>query len=283
MYQRTVKLSFKSFVSALLGVMLMAVTVSTQTTSSAAAFDVQVRGHLTRPQMFCPSGATLCGTAYIEGYGNAEYGWFLFDISGPSGSCGPHSGLFDYRALVRFTLPDGSTLTLQEVGTLCSAGNSFPTGGLNSYGNPRFFDAYWQVVSATGQFAGLTGNGTSRGIFAGAAVDIRYGGTLNVGSNEATIRLSWDILRNGAPATCEEVGASHLRLKLRGIGSTMETEFDCNQKSAEVITNAGTYTVEIELVDSAGTSLSQVPIVSTVELFIGDVYDLGNYQFSFAF
>lgn len=250
---------------------------------SADAFDVQVRGHLTRPQMFCPNGATLCGTAYIEGYGSVDYGWFLFDTSGPAGSCGPHSGLFDYTALVRFTLPDGSTLTLQEVGTLCSAGNSIPTGGPNSYGNPRFFNGYWQVVSATGEFAGLIGNGTSRGTFAGAAIDTRYGGTLNVGSNEATIRLSWDILRNGAPATCEEVGASHLRLKLRGIGSTMETEFDCNQNSAEVITNAGTYTVEIDLVDSAGTSLSQVPIVSTLELFIGDVYDLGNYQFSFEF
>jgi hypothetical protein len=267
--------------SALMAVISM--TFLGVTSASAAAFDVQVRGHLTRPQMFCPSGATLCGTAYIEGYGNAEYGWFLFDISGPSGSCGPHSGLYDYKALIRLTLPDGSTLTLQEVGTLCSAGNSYPTGGLNSYGNPLFFDAYWQVVSATGQFSGLIGNGTSRGTFAGAAVDIRYGGTLNVGSNEATIRLSWDILRNGAPATCEEVGASNLRLTLRGSGSTMETEFDCNQKSAEVITSAGTYTVEIELVDSAGTSLSLVPIVSTVELFIGDVYFLGDYYFSFAF
>ena len=252
--------------------------------ASASAFDVQVRGHLTRSQGFCPSGAMLCGTASIEGYGNAEYGWFLVAASGPSKSCGPHSGSFDYTALVKFTLPDGSKLTSREIGTLCSPGNSFPTGGLNSYGNPRFFDAHWQVVSATGQFAGLIGNGTSRGTFAGAAVDIRYGGTLNVGSNEATVRLSWDIFRNGAPATCEEVGASHLRVLLRDeLGSTTEVEFGCNQKSAEFIINAGTYTVEIELVDIAGTSLSVVPAVSTVEIFIGYVYYLGPYQFWFEF
>ena len=226
----------------------------------------------------------LCGTAYIEGYGNAEYGWFLVATSGPSESCGPHSGLFDYRALVKFTLPDGSKLTLREVGTLCSPGNSFPTGNLNSYGNPRFFDAHWQVVSTTGQFAGLIGNGTSRGSFAGAAVNIRYGGTLNMGPNDATVRLTWDIIRNGAPATCEEVGASHLRVLLRGeLGSTTEVEFGCSQKSAEFIINAGTYTVEIELVDLAGHSLSLIPIVTTVEIFIGDVYYLGNYLFSFEF
>jgi hypothetical protein len=269
------------FLSALMAVITMAFL--DVASASASAFDVQVRGHLTRSQIFCPGGAMLCGKADIESYGNAEYGWFLIANSGPSKSCGPHSGLFDYRALIKFTLPDGSELTLQEVGALCSPGNSFPTGGLNSYGNPRFFDAHWQVASATGKFAGLTGNGTSRGTFAGAAVDIRYGGTLNVGSNDATAGLSWDIVRNGAPATCEEVGASHLRVLLRGIGSTTEVEFDCDQKSAEFIVNAGTYTVEIELVDIAGTSLSVIPAVSTVEIFIGEVSYLGNYQFSFEF
>ena len=82
-----------------------------------------------------------------------------------------------------------------------------------------------------------------------------------------------------------EVGASHLRVLLRnlGIGSTTEVEFDCNQKSAEFTTNAGAYIVEIDLVDGAGTSLTVVPVVSFVEIFIGDAIYLGNYQFAFEF
>ena len=251
--------------------------------ASASAFDVQVRGHLTRSQGFCPNGGTLCGTAYIEGYGNAEYGWFLVGTSGPSQPCGSQSGLFDFTALVKFTLPDGGTLTLRELGTLCSPSNSFPTRGSNSYGNPSSFKAQWQVVSATGQFAGVIGNGTSIGTFAGASINVRYGGTLNVGSNDATLSLSWDILRNGELATCEEVGASHVRVLLNSIGSTTEVEFECNQKSAEFIVNAGTYTVEIELIDIDGNRLSLIPVFSTVELFIGEVYFLGNYLFGFEF
>jgi hypothetical protein len=225
----------------------------------------------------------LCGTAYIGGYGIAEYGWSLIGANGPSGSCGPHSGLFDYRAIVRFTLSDGSTLTLQEVGTLCSPGNSFPTGGFNSYGNPRFFDAHWKVGSATGQFAGLIGSGTSRGTFAGAAVTAHYDGTLNAGSSEATFRLEWDVVRNGEPATCEEVGASYLRVRLSSVNGTNEKKFNCNDKSAEFVVDAGFYNVEIDLLDIADTPLNLVPIVSTAEIFIGDVLYLGNYQFWFWF
>jgi hypothetical protein len=246
--------------------------------ASAAAFDVQVRGHLTRSQTFCPDGAVLCGTAYIEGYGNAEYRSFLVANGGPSESCGPHSGLVDYDAIVTFTLPDGSTLKLHEVGTLCTPGNSFPTGGLNSYGNPLSFDAHWQVVLATGQFAGLIGSGTSRGTFAGAAIVIRYGGTVNEGSNDATVRLSWDIVVNGAPGTCDEVGASHIRVLLSGVDTT-EVEFDCDQKSAEFVINAGNYAAEIELVDTAGVILGVA--VRTFEVFIGYVFDLGHYEFAF--
>lgn len=267
--------------SALVAVIAMAFLGATSL--SASVLDVQVRGHLTRSEAFCPDGGMLCGTAYIEGYGVAEYRWFLVATSGPSGSCGPQSGLFDFTAIAKFTLPDGSTLTLREVGTLCTPGNSFPTGGPNSYGNPSFFDTHWQVVSATGQFAGLIGAGSSRGTFAGATVNIRYGGNLDTGSNDATIRLNWDILRNGAPATCEEVGARHLRVRLRGIGTTTEMEFDCSEKSAEFIINAGTYNAEIDLLDISGRPLNFVPATSTFEIFIGDVYYLGNYLFGFEF
>jgi hypothetical protein len=248
--------------------------------ASAAAFNVQVRGHVTRSQAACPDGAALCGTAYIEGYGDAEFRWFQIAGDDPSGSCGPLSGFLDYGAIVTLTLSDGSVLTLYEVGTQCTPGGSFPTGGPKSYGNPRFFVADWQVVSAAGQFAGLTGSGTSSGKIAGAGIVSRYGGALNEGSNLATVRVNWDITVNGEPRTCEEVGASQFVVNLSGIGST-ELAFDCGQKSAEFVVDAGVYTVAIDLVDVAGNRLSSVPIVQTFLVFPGQVYNLGSFQFAF--
>ena len=263
------------FLSALAVIMIPFLGVA-----SAATFDVKVRGQLTRSQGFCPDGADLCGTASLERYGEAQYRSFLFVNGEPSQSCGPHAGLFDYNAIVTFTLHDGSKLKLHETGTLCTPGNSFAAGGLNSYGNPSFFDAQWQVVSATGQFAGLIGSGTSSGHIAGAAIVIQYSGTVNVGSNDASIRLSWRIDVNGAPATCAQVGASYVRVLVSGIGTAEEFDFDCDKNSAEFVISAGDYTVEIALIDSAGFTLGSVP-PQNVETFIGQVTDIGLYDFAF--
>ena len=250
--------------------------------ASAANLDAQVRGHLTRPQGVCPDGATLCGTASIAGYGNAEYRWFLGGTGKPSGSCGHLSRLFDYDAIVMFTLPDGSKLKLHEMGTLCAPGNSFPTGGPNSYGNPQSFNAHWQVVLATGKFAGLTGSGTSSGAFAGAAIGAQYHGTLTTGGvSNATVLLSWEIVdSNGAPLTCADVGASHVRVVLSGTAAS-EVDLDCDQMSGQFDVTAGDYTTQIEFVDSAGNVLASTPVVGPYEFLIGYSYDLGHYVFQF--
>jgi len=264
----------------LLWALLGLISISFCNVASAAAFNVKVQGHVTRAQGTCPDGAGLCGTAHIDGFGDAQYRWCPIASSDPSGSCGPLLGWFDYGAIVTFTLYDGSNLTLYEVGTQCTPGKSSPTGSPKSYGNPRFLDAVWQVVSGTGQFAGLIGSGTSSGSFAGAAIQFRYGGAVDEGSRLAGMSLDWDIIVNGASATCEEVGAGQLQVKLSGTLST-ELMFDCSQKSAEFVVDAGDYTAEISLLDIAGGSLNAVPVVVHFQAVAGQTTNIGFFQFAF--
>jgi len=144
------------------------------TASGQTAFNAQVRGHITLPSG-CPGGADLCGQAIVAGLGPAEYLFFVgsFDPTTASRPCGVYTPLGDYTATTTFTLGDGSTLTLDEAGTVCGPGNSFPTGGI-SFGNPRTFSASWEVLDATGQFAGMTGSGTDTGLTAGSALKAVY-------------------------------------------------------------------------------------------------------------
>ena len=272
------KVSVKiKLLSALMGL----VAISFSNVAFAADFNAKVQGHVTRSQGACPDGAVLCGTADIEGFGDAEYRWFRIGSASPSGSCGPLTGWFDYGAIVTFTLSDDSNLTLYEVGTQCTPGSSYPTGNQKSFGNPRFVAASWQVVSGTGQFAGMTGSGTSSGQFPGAAIAFRYDGTLDAGSNLATVSLDWDIIVNGTSATCEEVGASHIVVKLSGIST--EWVFDCGQKSAAFVVDGGVYTAEIALVDIAGFRLNSFPIIVDILVLPGQTINLGYFAFVFSF
>ena len=155
----------------LVGGLILATTgaASAQTTD----FNAKVLGHITRPSGGCPGGADLCGKAAIEGFGSAQYLFFVTSFEPTSEACG------DYTATTTFTLGDGSTLTLDESGVVCGPDHSFLKGPLfTSYGNPRAFSASWEVQGATGQFAGMTGRGADTGLTAGAAFKATYRGTL---------------------------------------------------------------------------------------------------------
>ena len=162
----------RPFILAILacGSLLLATgTASAQST----VFDASVRDHLTRPSGACPAGASLCGQASIEGFGPAQYLFYVLSFAPTSNACG------DYTATAIFTLGDGSTLTLDESGTACGAGPTFLKGPLFvAYGNPRTFSATWEVVGGTGQFSGMTGSGTDAGHTAGASLRASYRGTL---------------------------------------------------------------------------------------------------------
>jgi hypothetical protein len=142
--------------------------------SAAAAqndFNAEVRGHTLR-SVSC-EGANLCSDAVIAGFGSAGYRFTTTGFAFISEACG------SYAATTTFTLEDGSTLTLNEAGTICGRGPSFVKGSLESFGNPRVISGTWVVQAATGQFVGMTGSGTNTLQFAGASRRGTYSGTLS--------------------------------------------------------------------------------------------------------
>ena len=137
--------------------------------AQTALFRAEIKGHQQRP-VGCPGGAQLCGDAIIEGFGAAQYGFFLISIRP---TVDPYRA---YTATARFTLADGSTLTLAEAGVACGTGKTFVKGV--GYGNPRRASGSWEVQGATEQFEGLTGIGSLTRHFAGAHLSSIYTGTL---------------------------------------------------------------------------------------------------------
>jgi hypothetical protein len=135
------------------------------------SFYAKVKGQVKKP-VGCQDGAFGCGETTIDGFGSAEYLFFLTGFEPTSSSCG------DYTAIATFTLADGSTLTLDEAGTVCGPGNSFfSTSGAN-WGNPIDASGTWVVQDGTRQFSGMTGSGTDTIHNAGAHASAIYTGTL---------------------------------------------------------------------------------------------------------
>lgn len=149
------------------GLLLAAPSASAQT-----AFDATVKNHVQRPEG-CPAPSYFCGTADVAGVGEAEYRWFLRAFQPVSDTCG------SYVAVVTFTRADGSRLRLDEVGTVCSPGNSFAHYPQHSYGQPQDATGEWVVRDGTGQFAGVTGDGTNTIRTVGANFRAAYTGTLD--------------------------------------------------------------------------------------------------------
>jgi hypothetical protein len=143
----------------------------TVTGVSQVSFAAVVSGPMTKP-VGCPSGVFACGDAVVTGYGSGIYGYTFISFERTGPSCGI------YTAMVSFSLEDTSTLTLQESGTVCGPGKSFFATPGSSYGNPAYGEGTWSVTSASGQFAGLSGEGTNSFHIAGAALSAEYIGAL---------------------------------------------------------------------------------------------------------
>ena len=138
---------------------------------TTTSFHAAIRGPMTKP-VGCASGITSCGSVEISAFGSGQFSFTITSFVRTPPSCAT------YDADVVFSLSDGSTLTLAESGTVCGPGMSFipqPAPG-GSYGNPVNGEGSWTIVGATGQFAGLTGTGTSRFDQAGAAIRGTYVG-----------------------------------------------------------------------------------------------------------
>ena len=146
-----------------------AVTVAA---SQPVEFNVQIEAKLLRPDGGCPDGAFRCGTAEIDGFGQAEWRFYLVSFV-RTPEC------VSYDVVSTFTLADDSVLELDETGTVCGPGNSFFATRPSSWGNPEAANGTWEFVSGTGQFSGLTG-GTGFNHLRSHGADVRgvYAGSL---------------------------------------------------------------------------------------------------------
>ena len=164
----------KGLIAAIFVIAIAASTFSHAASVRSTVFTVDIEGKLRRPDGTCPDGAFRCGQGEIDGYGSAEWRFYIASFAPSSESCG------DYTAIVTFTLSDGSTLTLDEAGTVCGPGKSFFATPGFSWGNPDEAIGAWEVQSGTGQFSSVTGGtGTNHARSAGAPMRALYAGTLD--------------------------------------------------------------------------------------------------------
>lgn len=138
---------------------------------SQLSFSAVVSGPMTKP-VGCAPDVLACGDAVVSGYGSGKYGYSITSFERTAPSCGA------YIATVTFSLEDTSTLTLEESGIVCGPGKSFFATPGSSYGNPANGAGNWSVIGASGQFAGLSGDGTNTFHIAGAALSALYTGEL---------------------------------------------------------------------------------------------------------
>lgn len=140
---------------------------STAAASAQAGFEASISAVNPKPQP-CPNGEFSCGTV-VTGYGPAAWAFTVTSDMQTSSACGV------YQAAVTFVLGDGSTLVLDESGTVCGPGNSLSAPrSLKSYGNPFTIIGSWTVQNASGQFQSLTGAGTDTLKTAGAQISGTY-------------------------------------------------------------------------------------------------------------
>jgi hypothetical protein len=104
-----------------------------------------------------PCSHFLCGVGTVAGFGSATSAFDLTDFAPIEGTnCGNLEGI---RVITLAS--DGSTLTLDETGTVCFPGqSSFAPGAQMSFGNPADINTTWTVDRGTGVFRGAKGSGT---------------------------------------------------------------------------------------------------------------------------
>jgi hypothetical protein len=165
--------------SALLAALSLAFT---GTASAQTSFQTSVTWTGTLPAGPCSNGAYICGTAKIAGYGAATWNFYVTGNTNDFSPCGS-----TYTATTYFTLVSdpGSTLVLDEGGSLCGLGHDgaayrgYFYNGSKAYGHPFEIVGSWTVDPAsTGQFGGLAGSGTDLVHVAGAHAAGSYSETL---------------------------------------------------------------------------------------------------------
>jgi hypothetical protein len=158
-------------VGAVASIVVAALPASAQTT---VAFNAEFKETFGRAK---PCSHFLCGVGTVAGYGSATSTFDVTDFA-PIDS----TNCADLEAVRVITLvSDGSTLTLDETGTVCFPGQSFFAPGTEvSFGNPAKIETTWTVDGGTGAFSGATGSGTDSDMNAGDQGHSTLTGTLTL-------------------------------------------------------------------------------------------------------
>ena len=160
-------------VGAVASIVVAALPASAQTT---VAFNAEFKETFGRAKPK-PCSHFLCGVGTVAGYGSATSTFDITDFAPID-----NTNCADLEAVRVITLvSDGSTLTLDETGTVCFPGQSFFTHGSEvSFGNPGEIETAWTVDGGTGVFSGATGSGTDSGKNAGDQGHSTLTGTLTL-------------------------------------------------------------------------------------------------------
>ena len=145
---------------------------------TTSAFRASFKETFGRAHSKQPCEHFLCGTGTVAGYGAATSTFDITDFAPIE-----DTNCADLSAVRTITLAsDGSTLELDEVGTVCFPGNSsFAPGAQKSFGNPGTIRTTFTVTGGTGAFEGATGSGTDTDMpVAGDTGRASLGGTLTL-------------------------------------------------------------------------------------------------------
>ena len=144
---------------------------------TTSAFRASFKETFGRAHSKQPCEHFLCGTGTVAGYGAATS---TFDITGfdPIGD----TNCADLSAVRTITLvSDGSTLELDETGTVCFPGSSsLAPGAQKSFGNPGRIETTFTVSGGSGTFEDAAGSGTDSDMPAGDAGHAWLSGTLTL-------------------------------------------------------------------------------------------------------
>jgi hypothetical protein len=157
--------------------LLMAAPPGAQTTTALSATFNEGFGRATAHP--CPATETFswCGAGTVVGFGEATS---LTEVTGFS-NFDPETACADITLRRTLTFTDGSTLVLEETGTVCFPGTSASApGSMKSFGNPLSSESTFTIISGTGRFAGATGSGTATTKGAGDAAKSTLTGTITL-------------------------------------------------------------------------------------------------------
>jgi hypothetical protein len=163
--------------SLVVGMVVSLVIAGPAEAATTSAFKASFKETFGRAHSKQPCEHFLCGTGTVAGYGAATS---TFDITGfdPIGD----TNCADLSAVRTITLvSDGSTLELDEAGTVCFPGKSASApGAQKSFGNPGDIETAFTVSGGTGVFDGATGSGTDSDMPAGDSGHASLSGTMTL-------------------------------------------------------------------------------------------------------